>query len=58
MIEYLVVCDNCKGIIDGSEVSAAYTRKRAIKEGSLKRYKKKDLCAECEIIVREKEHNP
>ncbi len=55
MIEYLVVCDNCRSIIDGSEVSGAYTRRRAMAEGGLKRYKRKDYCVECETIVKEKE---
>lgn len=46
-IEYIVCCDECSTVIDGSGISARHARLRAVKEGTLVRYAKKDYCMSC-----------
>lgn len=46
-IEYTVCCDECSTVIDGSSISARHARLRAVKEGTLVRYAKKDYCTSC-----------
>ena len=46
-IDYNLICDECGNVVDGSLISAAYTRARAKHEGTAFRYKNKDLCKRC-----------
>jgi len=50
-IEYTVCCDECSTVIDGSGISARHARLRAVKEGTLVRYAKKDYCMSCAVFL-------
>lgn len=46
-LEYTIYCDQCGELIDASRKSASEARRRAITEGTLKKYNRKEYCPIC-----------